>query len=562
MNYSGNLATKYSNSQKIEQLSNMIGCVYDESNMFIDGSPNEYDKCTISPNTSSVVANITNPKKMWEGCIEYSDNTSRIFGSLGSADRNDEFPYIVGQNYPIDLHKQSTIKIKRGGNYGENDALKVKDGSNKEYIGYNYFGFVDNTNHSKDLPAILSPTYNTNVLTSVKNDDIKNYFQIQTVDKRFDYEGVLLTPLILPSGYNSFNNLTYKALIGGKTKTTIYGGLRFDHNTVNAITCYGEYGNTISGNPTSNASLYNETVYEDTNTQNTITSNNVTITKKHIWDLTKNDEVLIQHTNDLLSGNTCFGVDFIGCSSDLSNWSVKMGKGLSLVIPYSSGVELIHTTISDDDYDILYEQSSSGSTTYYGSLSGTSLSFKIADTSLYNGNSYTDIDIDSYKKDKTSTNGTNLTYPSWAQEYVNEFGSVKTRELSLLRCTSANLSAITEYSVKVSNVDKSKYSTVAYNKSKYFMPYYIDDNGDEQILTDNELNSIYTFKVDSSTDKFGDFDYLIIPTRKLYKANDYTLLKQEMVYNVGCAFYAGKLNINIEGNEIKVQLKFTSFERW
>ena len=175
---------------------------------------------------------------------------------------------------------------------------------------------------------------------------------------------------------------------------------------------------------------------------------------------------------------------------------------------------------------------------------------------MFAGNTYTDIDTSSLKTDLSRPDGDSNSYPSWAQKYVDSYGALKTKELSVLRCDGTGLNVVKEYTVsrKILDIAKEKYPTLNYDKNKSFFSYYIDENGETEMLSDSDLSYVYNFEINSDSDKFGEYDYLIIPTRKVYKENASTLLKQAMVYNTGCAFYASKLSINKNGNTITVQL--------
>ena len=551
--YTGDAIKKYSIQKKLEHISNMISSVYDGSNISINGASYDYTNIAIYPNYGAFSTdNISN---IWNNAVEFNDKSSRVYSTLGSVNGGMELPSIVGQNYPVNLHSFSSFKLKKGGLYEDNKSLTVKNGDTSEFVGSIYLGLKGSNNN--DLPSnSLSPSYNSNTLTSIENNSISNYFEIKTIDKRLDYEVVLLTPLILPSGYNIFNSLKMKSLNGGKIKAEIYGGLKFDHDANNKITCY-DVDNTyyISGRPTSNATMFKQVVCEDLEDIDVLPGN-ISLNTENVWNINKNDELLFENTPDLLSGSTCISLNMIACSGDFSDWYVKAGKSISPTFSYGQGVELIHNQTSGADYDLLYEESSSGSSTYYASLSGSSLKFRLVGDSMFAGNTYTDIDTSSLKTDSSKPDGDSNSYPSWAQKYVDSYGALKTKELSVLRCDGTGLNVIKEYTVsrKILDIGKEKYPTLNYDKNKSFFSYHIDENGKTEILPDSDLSYVYNFEINSYNDKFGEYDYLIIPTRKVYKENAYTLLKQAMVYNTGCAFYASKLSINKNGNTITVQL--------
>lgn len=516
----------YTDTQKIQHLSNMLSCVYDEVDMRINAS-NSYTAYTITPNTGDLIESLTNPKEMWNKHLKYiqCSNNSIILNDM-------QFPHIVGQNYPNDLDIKSGFKKKKGGIYENNATLTSNNG---KFIGYNYVGLGYQHDEKQDKPKALSPKINGNVLCDITDDEIQNYFQIQTVDKRFDYEGLLRTPLILPSGYDSFKNLSQKALCLGKTTTTIYGGLRFDHDENKKVTCYRMEKYNITGDPTSGATLYTQSIFED-NEKNQLTG----ITNTHINNINYNDEICV---STALSGNTYFGVDLVGCSGDLSHWQVKPGKRLSYIIPYTSGIELIQSDITDDYYDVVYKSSSNNSSTYIASLSGSSLSFKIAKTELYEGDTYTNINVNKSK----------LKYPGWAED--NTYFSDRTYDLSILACSGSSLDYCDEYQLTRTE-DTSQYPNLKYDTEKYYSPFYKDSDDDIHILNDNDINSVYTFTLTGDkTKSINNATYLVIPTRKVYKENQYTLLRQKMVYNIGYAYYVDKINVTQSGNTVTVQLK-------
>lgn len=547
---------KYNAQDRLKHISSMVSSVYDGSNMSINGASYEYTNTIISPNYSTFITNSYNAKDMWNSAVDFNDDSSRQYLTLGNLNTYEDLPSIVGKNYPVDVHDFSQLKIKKGGHYENNNTFTVKNGKVSEFVGKIYLGL--RSTNGKDLPSNpLAPSYDLSVLASIQSDKISNYFEIETVDKRLDYEAVLLTPLVLASGYDKFTSLSNKALNGGKIKAEIYGGLKFDHDENNTITCYQTKDSyNISGQPTSDARMYTQTVYEDG--KQYFGSNlpkNVKMTVNDIWNVNKNDDIVFENNDTLLSGSTSITLDMIACSGDFSDWHIKAGKSVSPTFSYKKGIELVHGQISEDNYDILYEQGPNAST-YYATLKGSSLSFRLVGDDMFAGNTYTDIDIDAIKKDASNENGDRNSYPSWAQKYVNDYGDLKTKELSVLRCDGTGLNVVKEYLLNRTTLDSGKeaYPTLNYDKDKSFFAYYIDEDGKTELLTDTELNSVYQFSVNPSDDRFGEYDYLIIPTRKVYRENNSTLLKQAVVYNTGCAFYASRLSINKVGGTIIVKL--------
>ena len=87
-----------------------------------------------------------------------------------------------------------------------------------------------------------------------------------------------------------FNSLKTKSLNGGKIKAEIYGGLKFDHDANNKITCY-DVDNTyyISGRPTSGATMFKQVVCEDLENIDELPGN-ISLDTKNVWNINKNDE--------------------------------------------------------------------------------------------------------------------------------------------------------------------------------------------------------------------------------------------------------------------------------
>ena len=75
--------------------------------------------------------------------------------------------------------------------------------------------------------------------------------------------------------------------------------------------------------------------------------------------------------------------------------------------------------------------------------------------------------------------------------------NLKTKELSVLRCDGTGLNVVKEYTVsrKILDIAKEKYPTLNYDKNKSFFSYYIDENGETEMLSDSDLSYVYNFEI-------------------------------------------------------------------
>ena len=63
------------------------------------------------------------------------------------------------------------------------------------------------------------------------------------------------------------------------------------------------------------------------------------------------------------------------------------------------------------------------------------------------------------------------------------------------------------------------------------------------LLNDNDTYSFCRLGLENAdiSDVFGEYDYLMIPTKRIYNETAPSLLKQGVVYNSGYAYYASKI---------------------
>ena len=69
------------------------------------------------------------------------------------------------------------------------------------------------------------------------------------------------------------------------------------------------------------------------------------------------------------------------------------------------------------------------------------------------------------------------------------------------------------------------------------------DEDQKVLLNDNDTYSFCRLGLakDNISDVFGEYDYLMIPTKRIYNETAPSLLKQGVVYNSGYAYYASKI---------------------
>ena len=230
--------------------------------------------------------------------------------------------------------------------------------------------------------------------------EIKNMFEVKTVDKRLDYQFVVKTPLLLPSGYTNLASLD-----NGKLDVTFFGGLRFNHDENGKLTTYSyTSNNVITGSPTSGAELYMRQVYEDNNLPEKLifTGNGISYEKVNVWSTTKNDE--INYSSEALSGKTALHFMIADCSPYFTQHGSKdepyvmQNNIMQLNISYESPIEFNHSNTElygNKDYDVVYklnsENEDTGIAEYRASIEGGKFNFRIKSDSLYAGNVYTDI---------------------------------------------------------------------------------------------------------------------------------------------------------------------------
>ena len=498
-------------AEQMEYLGNMISAVYGIT--YFNSSTNRDDyKCVwISPNPNLFTFNDVNS---WNTS---GSGSTQVYSVNGMPSINDA-PYLVGQNYPVSSSSKTLIKKKQGGTYTENKVLNCSGTS----IASNYFGFVNIFNGSDDKPSSTIPHYTTT--TEGNFSGITNMYSIQTVDKRLDYEIALKTPLLTTDG---------KIEINGGFSATIYGGIRFDTNDNNEITCYKVLNNVITGRPTSSAALFSSHIYEDGGTDTDAASYK---NYKHISESDYTDEVFY-------SGETkateSLNFDMISHKPDFGSYSQKdgilkiqsgPGEEMTCSFSYKSGIELIHDDIGGDKYDILYECKLENLLPSYscpGTLDGSSLQFTVSEDELYNGSTYTFMP-DSYKEND---------FP----DLFKEFG--KLNSLKVL-------------------VNESKYETKwalddEYRTDSGHSFAYKEITDGIEYIPDSKLTYKLTYKLDSSAYP-GENSYITIPTLKLYTENDNTLLKQAIVYNRGYKYYIPKITITPKNYKTVFDIELTN----
>ena len=120
---------KYNAQDRLKHISSMVSSVYDGSNMSINGASYEYTNTIIAPNYSTFIQDSYNARDMWNNGVEFNDDSSRQYLTLGNLNTYEDLPSIVGKNYPVDVHDFSQLKIKKGGQYVNNNTFTVKNGN-------------------------------------------------------------------------------------------------------------------------------------------------------------------------------------------------------------------------------------------------------------------------------------------------------------------------------------------------------------------------------------------------------------------------------------------------
>lgn len=530
----------FSNSTVSEQLkcvSTMMQIVYGGYMASLTPSITavDYSPIVITPKVDTILqADGIKTKQQWakyNDTTTFSGETKPQEGRVSSpyANLSYDLPHIVGQNFPTAIDAKSCMKYSDYVHYHSNNYYTINGCSD---LNVDYYGYISNYEKSKDHPQnILN---DIRFITDQPNLQLSNHlaqkqinlFGIQTVDKRFDYQFYVQTPTFLPSGYDNFTNLSDKTLSKGAFEANIYGGIRMDEN----LACYNTSGIILSGHPTSDAVLFNQKILDGSN------AINVKVRKKHIWDVSYNDEIALNYNK--LSGETELSLSFVGCG-DFSNKTIQPGKNMALTISYDSGINLIEKIdLISDDYDVMYALSGESGTSYtlYGSLSGSTLEFALNTDSSYAGSTYTDICTD-----------------KWHNFYV------ETKSPSTVAKPLANSKAIgivldngTSFEVeRLLTSGHTSFTNLSYDETKCYFATYGTDS--DTLLSDTDAANCYKFRVKSNGEAFNpETLYLSMPTHKLYKEDTDTLLKQGIVYNMGYAYYAAKINVThkIENNKL------------
>ena len=533
------LGEKYSKIEQLSYVSNMINAVFNSGTMSINSDNPEYIPISISPNVD--ILNISDLGEAWKGDVT---KNCQVYNLNGSVISTNSLPYIVGQNYPIAIASNSGFKTAKGGFYEDNKTLRMTTGTSKSFVNTNYFGLGHVSDRTKDKPAPMNIKIDTNMVGDWPT--ITNMFEIKTVDKRLDYQFVIKTPLLLPSGYSNLTSLVDNSFVNGKLDVTFFGGLRFNYDENGKLTTYSyTSNNVITGSPTSDADLYMRQVYEDNNLPEELifTGKGISYNKVNVWS-TKNDE--IKYSSITLTGKNALHFMIADCSPYFTpsgsegESCVMQNNIMQLNISYESPIEFNHSNTvlyGNTDYDVVYnlksENEDSGIAEYRASIKGGKFNFRIKSDSLYTGNVYTDITA-SIKKGATSN-----IYPDWANKYDSDYG-VKGKEISILRFNESS-TKVAEYDLK-NYTDENTYPNLNdLNANLHFRSY--TDEGQTVLLNDNDTYSFGRLGLakDDISDEFGEYDYLMIPTKRVYNETAPSLLKQGVVYNSGYAYYASKI---------------------
>ena len=170
----------------------------------------------------------------------------------GTAGNRQSIPHIVGSNYP--RHYDSVTMLKSGDTldevvvgYVNNETITANFDEGNYEFGVNLFGYMSKEYPEADKPfEYLYPSgFTEDVIGRYKPYDVCGYFGVRTVDKRMDYQFVGRTPLLLPSGYDSFSNLNSKAFVPGRVDIDLYGGFRLNYvgdDFSRTLTSYRTYG--------------------------------------------------------------------------------------------------------------------------------------------------------------------------------------------------------------------------------------------------------------------------------------------------------------------------------
>ena len=528
---------KYSKVKQLSYVSNMINAVFNGGTMSINSDNPEYIPISISPNVD--ILNMSDLGEAWKGEVTKNCQVCNLNGSVISTN---SLPYIVGQNYPIAIASNSGLKTAKDGSYEYNKTLSRKSGTTQSFVNTNYFGLRHVSERVNDKPGPMNIDIDTERNMVGDWPEIKNMFEVKTVDKRLDYQFVVKTPLLLPSGYSDVSSLD-----NGKLDVTFFGGLRFNHDENGKLTTYSyTSNNVITGSPTSGAELYMRQVYEDNNLPEKLifTGKGINYEKENVWSTTKNDE--IKYSSTELCGKTALHFTIADCSPYFTPSSsedesyVMQNNIMQLNISYESPIEFNHSNselYGNTDYDVVYNLNSedvdSGIAEYRASIEGGKFNFRIKSDSLYAGNVYTDITASIDKNTELNI------YPDWANKYDSDYGK-KNKEISILRFNESSIK-VAEYDLK-NYTDKNSYPNLnALSGNCHFMSYTDEDQ--TVLLNDNDTYSFCRLGLakDNISDVFGEYDYLMIPTKRVYNETAPSLLKQGVVYNSGYAYYASKI---------------------
>jgi hypothetical protein len=541
---------------KLSYVSLMCSAVFGNSAMYLRNNSNNtnYIPVSLYPNYGSY-EHYFRPYLHWNE--DATESSIMLTSNNGYAQLEGDVPHIVGSNYPIGYNRRTLLKKSANEEEGidryiNNKTIKKEDyGVSGGIYGINMFGVRHSQYRELDLPGQLN--INPDIpINSGSNGNYyvntaENFFGVRTVDKRFDYQFTFKTPLLLPSGYSLFTHK--KPFVNGKVNFDLYGGFRMEYDTnTYAVKCYSNEDGEFEGGPGSGATLYLTSIYQDNDESKQM---RLVETKKNVWYDKKND---IDHVT--LSGSTItesidginnIVLQFVDCSTDFTNGFVKPGNSESVHLSYLSGVNVIRK--ESEDYDVEYNVNgvqSSAFTEYFGSFSGSTMTFKLAVDDDWAGSTYTDVDT------QQSHNGG--VFPEWARLYEPELPySGRNEELGIYRCdplSDGGFSITSAYTVNFEAISGTLPSPAMYNANH--ISAFCIYNSYELPLTDSLCSGNLQFEVDDTNtskmnSKFGSDSFLIIPTRKVYTiTNSGTSLKQGVVYNVGYAYYAGSISVSVD----------------
>jgi hypothetical protein len=431
--------------------------------------------------------------------------------------------------------------------YVENRALRaIIEPRGGMFIGYDCVGFKNSVSSEYDIASALTPSFGSEYIAydTETIGSMTGYIGFGTVDKRLDYVMSVLTPITLCSGYDSFTSLKTKAISSGIASLDIYGGVRLCHDSGTTQTMYETQGREISWNPAVEASamtLSNYYIGEDDNGE----ALPVIESGKCVnWDNSDTDRVSYRTGN--LMGRSHFSFSFTSYSGDFSDGTLRSGEVLSRNVSYSPGITLIHTpnTIMDDKYDIEYTvRLPEGPEKYNADINanlnaGSSLKFTLATDDSYDGKTYTEVNTSGSTEERIITAGMSMR---------GVFGNKKTKSLSILIMSGDTLSDVSE-EISLEMTLPEGYS---FNPSEYD---FIRKDG--LAVDDGELASsglTFSVHVPPSGVTFGDNDYLIIPTMKLYMEEVNSLMAEGYVLKPGNAYYASSINVERSVRKLPVR---------